>query len=60
VPLGGTRKLGVFLDVFNVGNIGTVDSTWRNPVTLLSGPNFGVPQAWVEPRTMRLGARVTW
>jgi hypothetical protein len=60
VPLGGTRKLGVFLDVFNVANIGTVDSTWRNPVTLLSGPNFGVPQAWVEPRTMRLGARVTW
>jgi Carboxypeptidase regulatory-like domain len=45
--------LGVFADVFNVGNQGV---SLRN--TELSGPNFGVPAERLEPRTLRAGVRV--
>ena len=60
VSLGASRKLGVYLDVFNVANVGTVDSTVANAIVMLSGANLGTPQAWVDPRTASIGARLTW
>jgi len=45
-------RLGVFADVFNVGNQGVALS-----LTNQSGPNLGVPQTWTEPRMLRLGVR---
>jgi len=45
--------LSVFADVFNATNLGVAT---RN--VELSGPNFGVPAQWLEPRTLRAGARV--
>ena len=45
--------LGVFTDVFNVSNQGVA---LRNAD--LSGPNFGVPLEWLEPRTLRAGVRL--
>jgi hypothetical protein len=45
--------LSLFADVFNAGNLGV---SLRN--IELSGPNLGVPAQWIEPRTLRAGARV--
>jgi hypothetical protein len=44
---------GVFADVFNVTNQG-VPLGMNN----VSGPNFGVPNNWLEPRSLRAGVRV--
>jgi hypothetical protein len=52
---GGT--IGIFLDVFNVGNQGVPDSNLTNAVNERSGPFFGQPGAWLSPRTLRVGMR---
>jgi hypothetical protein len=46
-------RIGMFADVFNVVNQGVplnVNST--------SGPNFGLPTNWIEPRSLRAGVRL--
>jgi hypothetical protein len=45
--------IGFFGDVFNAGNQGV--SLHDNE---RSGRNFGVPQGWIEPRTLRAGIRL--
>ena len=42
-------KIGIYDDVFNVTNVGRALG-----VTALSGPSFGVPSLWTEPRTAQL------
>ena len=51
----GPSRVGAYLDVFNLWNQGIA-----NRVDARSGPSFGVPSAWSEPRTLRVGARVTF
>jgi hypothetical protein len=50
-------RIGVFLDVFNLGNRGVPDSAQSVPVNTVSGPRFGEPLAWTDPRTLRVGVR---
>jgi Carboxypeptidase regulatory-like domain/TonB dependent receptor-like, beta-barrel len=45
--------VGVYLDVFNLMNQGIA-----NRVNAVSGPNFGTPSAWSDPRVLRAGLRV--
>ena len=47
------ETIGVFADVFNAGNQG-VPLGMNN----VSGPNFGVPNNWIEPRSLRAGVRL--
>jgi hypothetical protein len=52
---GSSTGIGLFLTAFNVTNQGiplAVDS--------MSGSRFGVPIAWVEPRRVRAGLRLTF
>lgn len=58
VPVGGSRRLGVFADVFNVANQGVPDSDVATPVFTGSGPNLGLPLVWRSPRQLRLAIRV--
>jgi hypothetical protein len=51
----GATKLGLYGDVFNINNQGIAKNI--NPT---SGPNFGVPVSWSDPRTLRVGARWTF
>jgi hypothetical protein len=45
--------IGLFGDVFNVGNQGvSLHDDQR------SGPTFGLPQVWLDPRTVRVGLRI--
>ena len=53
--LGGSGTLGLFVDVFNLTNEGT--ATFVLPI---SGPGFGEPLAWTDPRTIRAGLRYTF
>ena len=53
LPRVSGALIGVFGDVFNVTNAGAA----RNFVSI-SGPRFGLPQGWIEPRALRMGARV--
>jgi hypothetical protein len=48
-------ELGVYGDVFNVNNQGIATG-----VNATSGPNFGMPTRWNDPRTLRVGVRVTF
>lgn len=50
-PTVGT--LGLFADVFNVNNQGIARG-----VNIGSGPNFFLPNAWLEPRLLRAGVRL--
>jgi hypothetical protein len=57
---GGT--LGVFVDAFNLTNQAVPDSYAPSLRALsamneFSGPQFGEPLAWVDPRTLRVGIR---
>lgn len=58
LPLGTTRRVGVFADVFNVGNQGVPDSDVGTPVFTGSGPNLGLPLVWRGPRRLRLAVRL--
>ena len=51
-PVGST-KFGIYGDVFNLTNQGIATSINQG-----SGPNFGVPFGWSDPRTLRVGLRV--
>jgi hypothetical protein len=53
-------RLGLSADVFNATNQGVPnsDSTFPNPINFHSGPSFGVPGAWVDPRLLRVGIRL--
>lgn len=53
-------NVGVFVDVFNATNQGIPNSRYPFAVVSLSGPNFGEPGTWIDPRTIRGGARVTF
>jgi hypothetical protein len=46
-------RLGVFADAFNVWNQGVALRIINQ-----SGPNLGMPQVWLDPRTVRAGARL--
>ena len=48
-------RVGAYADVFNVNNRGAALGIERR-----SGPRLGVPKAWREPRTLRLGLRLTF
>lgn len=50
----------VFADVFNAGNQGIADPNSRRPLWDVSGSAFGRPLAWLPPRTLRVGARLTF
>jgi len=52
---GSSRSLGLYLDTMNVLNVGQARSYINS-----SGPYFGLPNAWTDPRTMRLGLRYTY
>ena len=53
--MGARGILGVFADGLNLTNSGAVTR-----VNTLSGPGFGDPVGWVEPRSGRLGLRWTF
>lgn len=56
LPLrGGRATIGAFADVFNVTNGGRARAYVEN-----SGPRFGLPVSWSDPRILRLGARVAF
>ena len=60
VALGRSLRLSISADVFNVTNQGVPNSDVSFPVNVDSGPFLGVPTAWVDPRLLRLGIRVTF
>ena len=53
----GATTLGVFGDVFNVWNQGVPNSDLTEAVNSNSGPAFGFPNTWVDPRMLRVGIR---
>ena len=59
-PVVHGSRLGVFADVFNLGNQGIPDPSARRPVFEISGPSFGQPQFWLSPRTLRAGLRLSF
>ena len=59
-PLGLSQSIGVYLDLFNINNQGEIDSGNRAGVIEASGSTFGNPNAWITPRTARLGFRYTF
>ena len=52
---GQGRSLGLYLDAMNVANVGAARSYIQQ-----SGPRFGFPRTWTDPRTIRLGLRYTF
>jgi hypothetical protein len=60
VPLSGPWRLGIYVDVFNVGNQGVPNAEVAAPIQQNSGPNYGKPLQWVDPRSVRLGFRLTF
>ena len=57
-PVGASdRRIGVYLDVFNLNNQGVVDNGVRTGVIDTSGSTLGNPNNWISPRIARLGFR---
>jgi hypothetical protein len=55
-PLRGpAQTMGVYVDALNATNVGRAFTYVRG-----SGPQFGQPNSWTEPRTMRIGLRYTY
>lgn len=52
--------LGIFADMFNATNQGAPNSRYPFAVVDVSGDSFGRPGAWLDPRTVRAGARVAF
>jgi hypothetical protein len=50
-------RLGVYLDAFNVGNQAVPNSNYSWAVVEISGPSFGEPGAWLDPRRLQAGIR---
>ncbi len=61
-PLGSnsSRRVGVYLDLFNMFNQGVVDNGQRTGVIESSGSSFGNPNFWISPRLARLGFRLNF
>jgi hypothetical protein len=60
-PVGpGDRKIGVYLDIFNINNQGVIDNGQRTGVIEAGGTTFGNPNFWISPRLARLGFRFTF
>ena len=60
-PVGASdRRIGVYLDIFNVNNQGVIDNGVRTGVIDSSGTTFGNPNNWINPRLARLGVRFTF
>jgi TonB dependent receptor/Carboxypeptidase regulatory-like domain len=57
-PLGASRVVGMYVDVFNVNNQGIPSGFPANREP--SGATFGTPTAWLAPRTVQVGARLTF
>jgi hypothetical protein len=55
IRLGGQRRIGVFLDLFNMFNANAEQN-----ITLASGSNFLRPSNIVPPRIARFGAKFEW
>jgi hypothetical protein len=53
-------RLGLFFDVFNLTNQGVPDSDATMAVNEFSGPTFGQPVAWTDPRQVRIGLRFSF
>jgi len=51
----GRGKVSLLLEALNLANFGAATS-----VTEMSGPNFGWPITWTDPRIARLALRVTF
>lgn len=49
------RTLGVYVEALNASNVGRALGYFR-----ASGPQFGQPATWTDPRTMRIGLRFTY
>ena len=56
--LRAAQTLGLFADVFNLKNQGAPTSHSTSSVIGRSGPNFGEPANWLDPRTLRVGVRL--
>ena len=54
-PHSPGQMFGLYLDVLNATNLGQALAFVR-----FSGPQFGVPAQWTEPRTIRIGIRYTF
>ena len=52
---GAGATVGMYFDAFNINNQGIAVA-----VSSRSGPNFGLPAFWIEPRLLRAGLRVTF
>jgi hypothetical protein len=48
-------KIGFYADVFNVTNQGVANRFFS-----ISGPNFGTPNSWSNPRILRVGLRLNF
>jgi Carboxypeptidase regulatory-like domain/TonB dependent receptor-like, beta-barrel len=59
-PVGADRRIGVYLDIFNINNQGVIDNGQRTGVIEGSGSTFGNPNFWISPRLARLGFRFTF
>jgi hypothetical protein len=55
IRLGGERRIGLFLDIFNMFNANPEQN-----ITLASGTNFLRPSNIVPPRIARFGAKFEW
>ena len=59
-PVGASdRKIGIYLDIFNLNNQGVIDNGSRTGVIEASGTTFGNPNVWISPRLAQLGFRLT-
>jgi hypothetical protein len=60
-PVGASdRRIGVYLDLFNINNQGVIDNSARTGVIEASGSTYGNPNIWISPRLARLGLRFTF
>jgi hypothetical protein len=61
-PLGAnsSRRIGIYLDIFNLFNQGVIDNGSRTGVIESSGSSFGNPNVWINPRLGRLGFRLNF
>jgi Carboxypeptidase regulatory-like domain/TonB dependent receptor len=60
-PLGSNdRRVGVYLDLFNLTNQGVIDNGVSGGVISTSGSTLGNPNNWISPRIARLGLRFTF
>ncbi|MGH9460579.1 MAG: TonB-dependent receptor [Vicinamibacteria bacterium] len=58
IPFGdSSRSVGLFFNVYNLNNQGVADSDEDEPFQDVSGASFGDPQFWIDPRSVRIGAR---